>query len=106
VKLLPGESIDFSVHGTAPAENKICDVVIEYIRYAEKAPLFESRVLTHSYIRDNTLLPAVLKSDANTGEMMDNAPRSVTKVMTTDFVLAKIIFIFERMSALLTELFR
>lgn len=104
VRLSPGEIINLNVHGSPPAANTVCDITIEYMRYAEKAPLLESRTLTHSFISENFLDP-VLQRDADTGVTMDDGPRTVKKAITADFILAKIIYILEWIATFMTRLF-
>ncbi len=101
VTLSPGESIDFAVHGTAPACDTVCGITIEYMRYAEKAPLLESRTLTHSYIATENILGSVVRRDADTGAVMDDGQRTVSKDLTIDYIYAKIIFILEWLISLL-----
>ena len=105
-KLLPGESVSFAVHGTVPAVNTVCDINIEYMRYAAKAPLLESRTLTHCFISDEGLFNAVLKSDADLENEMDNAPSAVVMQLTGDYVLAKMIDFLQNFAMVLSRLFR
>jgi len=105
-KLLPGESVSFAVHGMVPAGNTVCDINIEYIRYAAKASLLESRTLTHRFIADESIHHAVLRSDADTGRVMDNAPAAVVRQLTGEYVLAKMIDILQTFAAMLSNFFR
>lgn len=91
VRLAPGGSIAFAVHGTVPGGNQVCTVTIEYLRYAEKAPLIETRTLTHTFICEEGVLPAVTRSDADTGALMDSGESQEVKALTADLILAKII---------------
>ena len=106
VKLQPGQSVSFAVHGTPPAADTICEIQIAYLRYAAKAPLLESRAMTHRFIAEEALFPAVLKSNADTSTVMDNAPAEVIRQVTGDYMLAKMIAVLQTLAAMLLKLFR
>lgn len=105
VQLPPGKSIDFAVHGIAPAGNTICGITIEYMRYAENTPLIETRTLKYCFIGEDSILGSVLKTGADIGTFMDGGSRMVTKSLTTDLILAKIIALLQWLSALPLRLF-
>ena len=105
VKLLPGKSIYFAVHGSVPSGACVSDIKIEYIRYAEKAPLLESRTLTHCSLGNGCFLDPVIKADADTGKLMDNGPRAVKRTITADYILAKLIYILEWIATLQAKIF-
>lgn len=105
VRLAPGQTLRLGVHGTLPSGHTVCDVTIRYVRYADKAPVYETRTLTHGAIGDADTIPAILRSDADTQAVMDDGPRVVIRSFSSDFLLAKILYILKQLATVQTRLF-
>lgn len=105
VRLAPGASVAFAVHGSVPPGNEICAVTLEYLRYAEKAALLETRTLTHTFVGEEGVVPAVTRSDADTGVLMDSGGSQTVKTLTPELLLAKIIAWLQRLLTLPARLF-
>ncbi|MPN03789.1 hypothetical protein SDC9_151023 [bioreactor metagenome] len=105
VRLAPGQTLRLGVHGTIPSGHTVCDVTIRYVRYADKAPVYETRTLTHGAIGDADTISAILRSDADTQAVMDDGPRVVIRSFSSEFLLAKILYILKQLATVQTRLF-